>query len=271
MKFVASRDNPLVKRLRALSGRARERREQGLALLDGPHLVAAALAHGIELREVVIAEGAAARPEIAALSEACRNVPRWCLPDALFAQVSAVDHPAGILAVMAIPAPPPAPPVRNTLVVLDGVQDPGNLGTLLRTAAAAGIGTALLTAGCAQAWSPRVLRAGMGAHFQLALVEQAPVAALLQGYPGAILATALDAGAVSLFDTDLRGPVAWLFGSEGQGLSAELAALATGRLTIPLAPGTESLNVAAAAAVCLFEQVRQRGGRGAIVGKPDTP
>lgn len=258
MKSITSRDNPLVKRLKALAGSARERRDQGLALLDGPHLVEAALAHGAELREVVVAQGAMSRPEIAGLLARCQAIDHWCLPDALFARASPVDSPTGILAVMAIPTPAEGLPLAGDAVVLDKVQDPGNLGTLLRTAAAAGIGTAVLTPGCAQGWSPRVLRAGMGAHFGLRIVDQADPAALLAGYPGQILATGLGPGAVSLFQVDLKGPVAWLFGSEGQGLSPSLAALATRSVTIPLAPGVESLNVAAAAAVCLFEQLRQR-------------
>lgn len=257
MKTLTSRDNPLVKRLRALAGNARDRRELGLTVLDGPHLLQSALAHRADLREVVVAQGAVSHPEIVALLDACRDLPRWCLPDALFAQVSPVDHPAGILAVLAIPDPAPVFPLAGNLMVLDQVQDPGNLGTLLRTAAAAGIGTAVLTPGCAQAWSPRALRAGMGAQFGLGIIEQADPAAALAGYPGAILATALAVEARPLFGVDLRGPVAWLFGSEGQGLSPAVAALATGTVTIPLAPGVESLNVAAAAAVCLFEQVRQ--------------
>jgi TrmH family RNA methyltransferase len=115
----------------------------------------------------------------------------------------------------------------------------------------------LLTAGCAQAWSPRALRAGMGAQFLLRIREQADVAALLQHYPGPILATGLQGGARALYEHDLRGAVAWLFGAEGRGLSPELTALASAVVVIPMPGAVESLNVAAAAAVCLFEQVRQ--------------
>ena len=210
------------------------------------------------LVEIVVAEGAVARPEIHRLLARCRAVPVYCLPDRLFAQVSPVDSPSGVMAVMALPANPAASAPSGSAVVLDQVQDSGNLGTILRSAAGAGIGTALLTPGCAQAWSPRVLRAGMGAHFSLKIVEQADPAPALATFPGTVLATGLGAGCVFLYETDLRGPVAWLFGSEGLGLSAPVAALATGHVTIPLAPGVESLNVAAAAAICLFEQVRQR-------------
>jgi len=258
VKSISSRDNPLVKRLKALAGSPRERRALGETLLDGPHLVQTAFAQSVSLREVVVAEGALARSEIRKLLDQCADLPVWCLPDGLFAQVSPVDSPSGILAVIALPENPPSSPLTESAVVLEQVQDSGNLGTILRSAAGAGVGTALLTPGCAQAWSPRVLRAGMGAHFRLRIIEQADPATALADYPGAILATRLGPGSVSVFEMDLRGPVAWLFGSEGQGLSPAVAALATANVAIPLAPGVESLNVAAAAAVCLFEQVRQR-------------
>lgn len=258
MKPISSRDNPLVKRLKALGGSPGDRRSLGQTLLDGAHLVQAALDQSVPLVEVVVAEGVLARPEVQHLLARCERLPAWCLPDGLFAQVSPVDSPSGILAVMALPESPSPSPLAGSVVVLDHIQDSGNLGTLLRSAAGAGVGTALLTPGCAQAWSPRVLRAGMGAHFHLQIVEQAEPAAALAGYPGAILATRLGPGSVSLYETDLRGPVAWLFGSEGQGLSPAVAVLASRSVCIPLAPGIESLNVAAAAAVCLFEQVRQR-------------
>lgn len=258
MKPVTSRDNPLVKRLRALGGSGRDRRDLGQTLLDGPHLVKAALDHGVPLLDVVVAEGAVTGGEVAALVERCVGPRMWRVPDALFAQLSPVDSPSGILAVMTLPAASPRPEFSGSLVVLDQVQDSGNLGTILRSAAGAGIPSVLLTAGCAQAWSPKVLRAGMGAHFKLDIVEQADPAGALASYPGTILATGLGTASRLLFETDLRGPVAWLFGSEGQGLSPAVARLASTCIRIPLAPGVESLNVAAAAAVCLFEQVRQR-------------
>ena len=152
------------------------------------------------------------------------------------------------------------------MVVLDRVQDPGNLGTILRTTAAAGIGDVLLTEGCAQAWSPRVLRAGMGAHFSLRLREHVDPLALLAGFPGPRLATAPGARARPLYEHDLDRPVAWLFGAEGQGLSPALLAAADARVVIPMAAAIESLNVGAAVAVCLFEQVRQQrlGALGAL-------
>ena len=137
------------------------------------------------------------------------------------------------------------------------------LAAVVEEAAAAGIGRVLLGAGCAQAWSPRVLRAGMGAHFVLAIEDGIDACARLQGYPGRCLATALGEGACALYSLDLRGPVAWLFGSEGRGLSPAVAALATKRVKIPMPGGFESLNVSVASGVALFEAVRQRQGRSA--------
>ncbi|KON79338.1 RNA methyltransferase [Azoarcus sp. PA01] len=259
MKTFTSRDNPTVKRLHALAHSARDRRSEGRTLLDGAHLVRAALDAGWPLRELVASDLGLGRAEIAELLERCADVPTIHLPDALFAHVSPVDTPSGLLAVIDLPAPPSPRAFTDSLLVLDGVQDAGNLGTILRTAAAAGVRDVLLTPGCAQPWSPRVLRAGMGGHFCVRLHEHADVTALLQGYPGQILATGLGAGARGLYEMDLREAVAWLFGAEGRGLSAEVAALATATVVIPMPGAVESLNVAAAAAVCLFEQVRQRG------------
>lgn len=257
MKHIRSRDNPLVKHLRALAESARERRDSGQTLLDGVHLAEAALAAGVALRHLVVSERGMTRAEIIALIDACQDVPVCLLPDALFAQVSPVDAPTGLLAVIETP-PDALGALSGTVIVLDGVQDPGNLGTILRTAAAAGAGDVVLTTGCTQAWSPRALRAGMGGQFRLRIRERADPAALLAGFPGAILATALTEEAQDLYDCDLSGPVAWLFGAEGGGLTSEVASLATAALRIPMPGAVESLNVAAAVAVCLFEQVRQR-------------
>lgn len=259
MKHVVSRDNPLVKRLHALATSPRDRRKLGETLLDGAHLIEAALDAGRPLKALVVAEGGAGREEIAGLL-ACApaDVPRIGLPDALFAHVSPVDSPSGLIALIALPAPPSVVPFDDTVVVLDRVQDPGNLGTILRTAAAAGVGDALLTEGCAQAWSPRVLRAAMGAHFVLRIHEQSDALARIAAFPGPRVATAPGPDARALYDTDLARPVAWLFGAEGQGLSPALLAAADLQVAIPMAAGIESLNVGAAAAICLFEQLRQR-------------
>lgn len=257
MKHISSRDNPLVKHLHALATSARERREAGQTLLDGAHLLDVALDQGLRPTQVVLAEGAQARPEIAALLARCSSEDVVVLPERLFAHVSPVDAPSGVLAVLALPAPVLTPLRQEDCVVLDGVQDPGNLGTILRTAAAVGVTQVILTPGCAQAWAPRVLRAAMGAHFLLEIREGADAGSALADFDGAIIATELR-DSEELYALDLTRPVAWLFGSEGQGLSRGVAALATRRVRIPMPGGMESLNVGVAAGVCLFEQLRQR-------------
>ena len=259
MKAIASRDNPLVKRLHALSSSARERRKHGETLLDGAHLLDAALQRQQPLKGLIVAESGFASAEIQDLLARCpAEVPRYQFPDALFAHISPVDTPSGIVAIIDLPEEAELDRLTSDVIVLDAVQDPGNLGTILRTAAAAGVRDVLLTEGCAGAWSPRVLRAGMGAHFGLRIRERVDALQVLWDFPGPVLATALTSDAREIYGIELSRPTAWLFGAEGQGLSPALLALASERVVIPIADTTESLNVAAAVAICLFEQARQR-------------
>ena len=257
--LLSSRDNPRIKHLHALASSARDRRKHGETVLDGAHLIQAAIQAGMGLKAVYVSESGLAGVEIAALvADLPPGTPLTQLTDPLFSHVSPVDSPSGVLALVDVPEQTGLPACEASLIVLDAVQDPGNLGTILRTAAAAGIETAWLTPGCAQAWSPRVLRAGMGAHFRLKVREQVDALGALADYPGRVLATGLTYSARPLYALDLDGPVAWLFGAEGQGVSPFLLARADQIVTIPMADGIESLNVGAAAAVCLFEQMRQR-------------
>jgi TrmH family RNA methyltransferase len=256
VKRIESRDNATFKDLRDLAGDARRQRREGRALLDGPHLVTAALDHGSVPELVAVSESAAALPEVAALLARMPGVPTLCLRDALFRELSELATPLGILARIIVPSEPTAWPTGDCLL-LDAVQDAGNVGTLLRTAAAAGVRDVLLGPGCAGAWTPRVLRAAQGAHFALAIREQADLAAFLRAYRGVSVAAVARDG-TSLYEIDYARPTAWLFGNEGAGIAPELVAACARRATIPLAPTSESLNVAAAAAVCLFEMRRQR-------------
>ena len=150
-------------------------------------------------------------------------------------------------------------------MLLDDVQDPGNVGSILRSAAAAGVTLALLSKHCAFAWSPKVLRAAMGAHFHLDIAEDVDLPAWARRYTAGGRRTDRDgrAGRGPLFDAPIRRRVAVALGNEGAGLSPALAAAATLRATIPMPGGMESLNAAAAAAVCLFEVVRRRGAAAA--------
>ena len=255
MKRIESRDNPVYKQLRKLAGSARERRKAGRTLLDGIHLVAAWEQAIGPVETLLVSATALAAGEVSRFVAGREAV---VLPDGLMRDLELVESPSGLVAIVAVP-PPAAVDLESDAILLDGIQDPGNVGTLLRTAAAAGIGQALLGPGCAAAWSPKVLRAGQGAQFVMNIAEGADLSGFVAGYRGTVAATCLDE-AGSLYTADLTGRMAWIFGSEGQGVQPALLAAATLRLRIPMPGAVESLNVAAAAAVCLFEMVRQRGG-----------
>jgi TrmH family RNA methyltransferase len=258
MKHISSRDNPLFKSLRALAEDHREPRRRGEALVDGIHLVQTCVERGVELRQLVISETGALNSIIAAMAASLAQAEVDCcvLTDALFRDATGVTSPTGIAAVIAIPDAADWP-LNGDALMLDAVQDAGNVGALLRTAAAAGVVDVLLGHGCAGAWTPRVLRAGQGAHFSLRIREQVDLSAAVAGYSGRTLATVAREGE-SLYALELNTPVAWIFGNEGAGVSTQLIDAATNRVTIPMYAATESLNVAAAAAVCLFEACRQR-------------
>lgn len=257
MKTIASRDNATFKALRLLADEGREQRRQGRTVLDGPHLLGEYLSRIGQPEMVLVSESGLEHPEVSELLSRCETGRLVHLKDALFAEVSPVATPVGIAAVVAIPAESKEP-VTDSCVLLENVQDAGNIGSILRSAAAAGVRHVMLGSGCAGAWSPKVLRAAQGAHFSLDLRERADLPAQVMAYPGLTVATVADPTSNSLYDADLRGPVAWIFGNEGSGLSPSLAALAKIQATIPLATTSESLNVAAAAAICLFEAARQK-------------
>ena len=258
MKRVESRDNATFKGYKKLCQSARERRKTGWIILEGMHLIESYAARFGVPDEVVVSQTGLQVDEVARyLDRVAGQASVILLADGLFAELSELDHPSGIIAFAAWPTV--AKPIGDCCdtVVLDGVQDPGNLGSILRSAAAAGFKQALLSDDCAQAWSPKVLRAGMGAHFLIDIFESVDLVSFLDCFQGRSIGTALD-GKRSVFDVPLREPVAWVFGSEGQGIRPEVSACVRERVLIPMPGHTESLNVGAAAAICLFETVRQR-------------
>ncbi len=256
MKRITSADNARYKALVKLAHSSRERREQGLSLLDGIHLVAAYTMHGGVPEQLLVSTNGLDNPEIRVLLNKLASPEPLLLSDALFKQLSTVETPTGIIATVNTPRPSLPPPDTGACVMLDGIQDPGNLGSILRSAAAAGMRRVLLSRSSVHAWSPRVLRAGMGAHFMLQVHERCDLLAFARDYKGRVIATSRRADK-SVFTADLRGEIALLFGNEGAGLAPELADAAGERVMVPMPGQVESLNVAAAAAVCLFERVRQ--------------
>jgi len=264
MKQIDSSANPRYKDLHRLVESSRERKKAGRSVLDGTHLIAAYRQHVGMPEQVAVSRLGLQNPEIRALLDGMKGLDAVVLSDALFKTLSSVVTPTGILAVVETPHLRPVPGEMEACVMLEDLQDPGNLGSILRTCAAAGIRHVLLSSGSVHAWSPRVLRAAMGAHFVLTLYEGVDLQAVARSYTGQCIATR-QRSSRTVFETDLTGNVALLLGNEGAGLSAGLLAAADTVVSIPMPGKAESLNVAAAAAVCLFERVRQLsavGGRG---------
>lgn len=252
---VRSRDNPLLQKLRKLVQSPTAYRKLGTVWLEGEHLCAACVQRGRVPAQAVLSESGAALPALRALAEAASRV--VVVDDGLFAQLSALESPARIGFVLAHDDVPVAPRAGVPSVVLDRVQDAGNVGSILRSAAALGVPQVVALSGTAALWSQKVLRAGMGAHFGLHLVEGlAPDALGSLGVP--LVATSPHAEA-ALADGELPDPCAWVLGHEGQGVEPALLARCAHTRRIPQPGGEESLNVAAAAAICLYESVRRRG------------
>lgn len=257
MKYITSSDNPFYKELGKIATSSRQRGKSGITLLDGAHLLAGYLASGKRPLHLVLNAAALHNVEIAGLLAKLPDVPQTQLDDALFDKLTELKTPSGILALIAIPRPIVTPQSCRFCLLLESIQDPGNLGSILRSAAAAGCDAVFMSTGCADAWSPKVLRAGMGGHFVLSIQEQADMLSIATSFTGIIYSASLSAQ-TSLYASRLTGKVAFAIGNEGAGLTQALLASTT-PVTIPMPGQIESLNAAAAAAVCLFEAVRQRG------------
>ena len=242
---ITSRDNPLLKRLRLLAQDNAAYRKQGQVWLEGDHLCRALMARQHAPSIALFAASAWASAD-AALKYAAPKI--HTVPDALMAGISGLESPAGMGFVWDLPVDQVLKPGVPT-VVLDRLQDAGNVGSILRSAAAMGFTQVLAIKGTAALWSPKVLRAGMGAHFALRLVEGLSAEAL-RALHVPILVTSSHEGEW-LHQTVLPHPCAWVMGHEGQGVGASVAALASRSVRIIQPGGEESLNVAAAAAVCL--------------------
>lgn len=252
-KHITSRDNSLFKQLKKLAESSRERRKLGQTLLDGAHLLDSYTQTFGMPELLIIAEGQSSA-EATHLIQQLTDVPTVMFTTLMFAELAPVASPTGILALVRTPALA-LPEAPQFVLMLEDIQDPGNLGSMLRTAAAAGVDAVYLSSGCTEAWSPKALRGGQGAQFVLPVQEGADLAALVADYAGLTLATSLQGE--SLYDLDLTGAVAFIIGNEGNGLSPAMLQAASRRVNIPIAAQVESLNAAAAASVCLFERVRQ--------------
>ena len=244
--FVTSRDNALVKDLRRLSQDSTAYRKQGRVWLEGDHLCRAALLRGLTPAMAVFAESFWPMAPTEWARAAIKTI---VIADALLPEISGLESPAKMGFVLDLPAPKAMAPGAASLI-LDRVQDAGNVGSMLRSASAFGFSQVIALRGTAALWSPKVLRAGMGAHFGLQLLEGVEPQAL-DGLSVPIIVTSSHLGAF-LHQQTLPMPCAWAMGHEGQGVSDDLMARASLRVRIAQPGGEESLNVAAAAAICLY-------------------
>lgn len=251
-KHIISRDNGLFKQLKRIADSSRERRKLGETLLDGAHLVDAYLEAFGEPELLIIPEGESTA-EVTHLTQQLADIPTVMFPTLMFQELAPVASPTGILALVKTPSIEP-PAKLDFVLMLEDIQDPGNLGSMLRTAAAVGVDAVYLSEGCTEAWSPKALRGGQGAQFVLPIVERANLIDFAQAFKGQVLATTLNG--TSIYQIDLTQATAIAIGNEGNGLSEALQKAASHQVTIPIV-GVESLNAAAAASVCLFERVRQ--------------
>ncbi len=242
---IHSRENTFVKDLRRLAQDTTAYRKQGRVWLEGDHLCRAALARGLRASVAVFSESfwPLARDEYA--QSAIKTI---VLADALFADISGLESPARMGFILDLPTSAALRPDAAT-VVLDRVQDAGNVGSILRSASAFGFRQVVAIKGSAALWSSKVLRAGMGAHFALDLIEGVGLEDV-QALKVPLLVTSSHAGDY-LHRAALPWPCAWVMGHEGQGVSSALEERAAQRIRIAQPGGEESLNVAAAAAICL--------------------
>jgi TrmH family RNA methyltransferase len=249
VQHITSRDNAFLKDLRRLSQDSTAYRKQGRFWVEGDHLCRAALARGVKPSIAVFSESLWPVARVEYAQAAIKTI---VIPDPLFAGISGLESPASMGFVFDLPV---AMGVQAQMasVILDRVQDAGNVGSILRSASAFGFKQIIALQGTAALWSPKVLRAGMGAHWGLQMVEGVALADLAAlALP--IVVTSSHRGSFlhqMLQNKELPMPCAWALGHEGQGVSSDLEALATLHVRIAQPGGEESLNVAAAAAVCL--------------------
>ena len=263
-KFIESEANAKFKRWKKLARDARAVRKERATLMEGIHLMQVALESGCRVNAVLIDADRATREARELALELCRKsgADLFALSPALYDQLSPVEHGVGIMLEVPVPKTEDVDFSREDVLYLDGVQDAGNVGTLIRTAVAAGFRTIAASPKTAGFYAPKVMRAGMGAHFGAKLIENCPIDLFAERYEGTILAA--DArGGEDLFAADdyASGPVCWILGAEGLGVSSEALAKTQRRFYIPIEEACESLNVGAAAAVCLFDVRRRRLAR----------
>lgn len=253
--FLESKDNPKIKHLRGLIEQNSYRKKQGQTVLEGSHLCLAWLEQNRKINAIFTTENALKHPDLNDILDQYQGTV-FVIGESLYKDLSTLGTTLACLAIVDLPSSSQALDYQADTLILENVQDPGNVGTLLRSAAAASIQQIVCTKGSASLWSPRVLRAGMGAHFSLQTFENIQLEEILEQFKIPVYVTSSHRS-TSLYAKDLSQPCVWILGNEGQGVSDYALAHAEA-VTIPQPGGQESLNVAIAGSVCFFEMVRQR-------------
>ncbi len=254
--MITSAQNPKLKLVRALMGRPKERREANAFVAEGVRLVEEALAAGWPFRFALAGETLSERGESLVAGLHSRGVEVERVADSLLNSLSDTGNTQGVLAVLDLPTSDFRLATCDFILIPDQIRDPGNLGTLLRTAAAAGVQAVFLPPETTDAFAPKVVRAGMGAHFRL------PILPLtwdeIRARTSGLRLLLADMDGLSCWESDLRAPLALIVGGEAEGASPAARALATDSISIPMPGGMESLNAGVAGAILMFEVVRQR-------------
>ena len=258
MKKISSAQNPLVKKLVQLSEKQSFRNKQKMTIIEGAHLTAEWLKRFGVPDFCVISSSSKRSEEVEGIIQKCEelNTEIIELEAKIYSKISPVIEGVGILFVVKIPENQ-CVDFCEDVIILDRIQDPGNFGTILRSAVGFGVKQIICSKGTVSAWSPKVLRSGMGAHFKLQILENQDLNEVILKVETPIFATSLQAEK-SIYDENFTEKTAWIFGNEGAGVSLELLSKVKNQVIIPQVGQIESLNVAMAATVCLAEQARQR-------------
>lgn len=255
-EIITSEKNQMVKLVKALLTQSRQRKKLQQTVIEGIHLIDSAMRIDYPFVQIIVAESAQTNIEVQhILSRLPTYTPVLTVADSLYKSIRSLGTGIDIMAVITIPSRTLSV-IDHDCLILNDVQDSGNVGTLLRTAAAVGISTVVCTPATAQAWSPKTLRAGMGAQFALTIYEGIMVSEILANVKAPLLATSSHIDTL-IYQHDLSNPVAWVMGHEGKGVCDELMQSAT-PIALPQPNGQESLNVAIAGSLCLYETLRQR-------------
>lgn len=255
---ITSSSNRIIKEIRELSDR-KGRTRAGAFKVEGGKLAIEAAENGAAFRYIVLAESYISRYENSPLPG--RPWPVYLLPDELFARISDTETPQGILAVAELPGIPDIASLRlSRCVILENLQDPGNVGTIIRTADACGFDGVLLSSGCADPYSPKVLRAAMGSVFHMPVIPCADIYGTVRKLKdqGIRIASAHPRDSGIIWESDIADRIALVIGNEGNGLSDIMLDLCDIRVMIPMPGKAESLNAAAAASMLIYESMRQR-------------